>query len=658
MPKWNETNKEAVEMYAIELRHQLVYYFQHRVQYPITAEEYVRYEAPPPAKDPNADRLTCPEETLTPEERRTNILEDDMTASLASELKEVSKNVRISTENTNMSEDDETPEPMDVEDDAVYAKRYDDDMEISGSDKTEAETMAKQDWSQLGATQKSKSNQEKFVRGATKTYQRARRSDYVKECRTEMQKRKRDWKKAKQQEENRVRMPETPPQEQEQEEETPKSRLTQSWWFEQDLGAVHYHVQRAHDGLSEAMANMENVKTHQFAKLSSDGESVAMAPIRKNMTMSMATTQALAATVTVVPCLKGGENGFEDSQEWKETMEEHSVADSDRNELVREARQKDLAQATTEGRVYVAVLDADRVKSAEQARAAGKAILMWCAGRETETQILPDGMVRPDLRTPEHLQEILECWLEHGELSIVARRKKARYQDKYKRTDRQQENPPWMVTMCLSGVTVTVRRLHSKREKLGKMVGRIALGFQMRDAPLHITRMMKEGVRLWQNRDQEEKKRKRTGEPTPNHKPRGATFNAANKMSGGGAGARADGTTVSTWGPRPPGGWTREQERQWEEEEQARQERTGRMHKRVERELEEIKRNPQAVSRKTERQIQRMGVAPNRDVVDKVAAKIIAYRKQMGSKEGDQLFQDKALHKAVRTQVEEYEARK
>jgi ribosomal protein L15 len=51
-----------------------------------------------------------------------------------------------------------------------------------------------------------------------------------------------------------------------------------------------------------------------------------------------------------VPCLKSGENGLEDSQEWKETMEEHSVADTDRQELVREARQKDLAQATTEAR--------------------------------------------------------------------------------------------------------------------------------------------------------------------------------------------------------------------------------------------------------------------------------------------------------------------
>jgi hypothetical protein len=82
------------------------------------------------------------------------------------------------------------------------------------------------------------------------------------------------------------------------------------------------------------------------------------------------------------------------------------------------------------------------------------------------------------------------------------------------------------------------------------------------------------------------------------------------------------------------------------------------MHKRVERELEEIKRNPRVVSKKIEVQIQRLGVSPDRDVVDKMAAKIIAYRKQMGLKEGDELFQDKAMNKAVRAKVEEYEARK
>ena len=55
MPKWSDGNKEAVEAYAIELRHQLGYYMQHRVKYPPAVEEHIRYEAPPPAKDPNAE---------------------------------------------------------------------------------------------------------------------------------------------------------------------------------------------------------------------------------------------------------------------------------------------------------------------------------------------------------------------------------------------------------------------------------------------------------------------------------------------------------------------------------------------------------------------------------------------------------------------------
>jgi hypothetical protein len=85
-----------------------------------------------------------------------------------------------------------------------------------------------------------------------------------------------------------------------------------------------------------------------------------------------------------------------------------------------------------------------------------------------------------------------------------------------------------------------------------------------------------------------------------------------------------------------------------------------RMHKRVERELEEIKRNPRVVSKKIEGAIQRMGVSPDRDVVDKSwrLRPLRTARSQMGSKEGDKLLQDKAMNKAVREKVEEHEARK
>jgi hypothetical protein len=253
--------------------------------------------------------------------------------------------------------------------------------------------------------------------------------------------------------------------------------------------------------------------------------------------MSAATTQALAATAMVVPCLKSGENGFEDPEEWKDIMEDHSVADTDRQELVREARSKDLAQATVEGRVYVVMLDSatGSNRRSRHGRRERPPILLWCAARATELQILPEGMVKPELRTPKHLQDILESWLEHGELSTVARRQKARYQDKYRRTDRAEQNPPWVVTMSLSSASTTSP---TKREKLGKVVERMAMGFQMRDVPHSTRHMMKGSARPWENRDQDEKKRKRSEQPPPRHKTRGGTSNAARAMGGGGAQVR------------------------------------------------------------------------------------------------------------------------
>jgi hypothetical protein len=220
------------------------------------------------------------------------------------------------------------------------------------------------------------------------------------------------------------------------------------------------------------------------AVLSPNGESAAMMPICKNMPMSPTTTEALAATTVVVPCMKEGENRFEDEDEWKDIMEEHGAKDQDRQEPVHEARDKELMQAAVEGRVFVVALDANRVKSAEQARSSGKTLLLWCAQRSSVKKILPEGMVPPEARTAEHMQLILGSWLEHGELSTVARRQKASYQDKYRRTDRMEQNPPWMATMTLSSASTP------SDGKLGKLVGAMALGFEMRDVPQHIKHMM------------------------------------------------------------------------------------------------------------------------------------------------------------------------
>jgi hypothetical protein len=125
-------------------------------------------------------------------------------------------------------------------------------------------------------------------------------------------------------------------------------------------------------------------------------------------------------------------------------------------------------------------------------------------------------------------------------------------------------------------------------------------------------------------------------------------------MGGGIAGAGAGGAG-SKWGTMPPGGWTREQKQQRDDEERVRKARAADMQKRVEMEEEEIRRNPEKVSKKIVGAIQNMGMKPDRDVVENLAAKVIAFRRHNSLKEGSDLFKDKAMAKAVRKTVEEYE---
>jgi hypothetical protein len=74
-------------------------------------------------------------------------------------------------------------------------------------------------------------------------------------------------------------------------------------------------------------------------------------------------------------------------------------------------------------------------------------------------------MVAPERRTPEHVQEILGSWLEHGELSTVTRRQKARYRDQYRRTDRAEQSPP------MDGHHEPIECAHTNWWKAGKGSG-------------------------------------------------------------------------------------------------------------------------------------------------------------------------------------------
>jgi hypothetical protein len=63
----------------------------------------------------------------------SNILEIVETAGLAAEINEISKKVSMDTGNGGSGESELEAEPMDVEEDEVYARRYDEDMGASAA---------------------------------------------------------------------------------------------------------------------------------------------------------------------------------------------------------------------------------------------------------------------------------------------------------------------------------------------------------------------------------------------------------------------------------------------------------------------------------------------------------------------------------------------
>jgi hypothetical protein len=86
----------------------------------------------------------------------------------------------------------------------------------------------------------------------------------------------------------------------------------------------------------------------------------------------------------------------------------------------------------------------------------------------------------------------VDHWLEHGELSTVAKRTVA--QNRNRRTqqrERDERDSPWMVVITLSSEMMTTGK------RLGKAVGQEVLSSQRREVPLEIQARMHQQVRAW-----------------------------------------------------------------------------------------------------------------------------------------------------------------
>jgi hypothetical protein len=107
----------------------------------------------------------------------------------------------------------------------------------------------------------------------------------------------------------------------------------------------------------------------------------------------------------------------------------------------------------------------------------------------------------------------------------------------------------------------------------------------------------------------------------------------------------------TAWGQQSAGGWTAAQTKAWETEQKESKEAPEDMDERVQIAIQENRRDPAAVSKKTEEAIKNMGVRPDKRMVARQAAQVIAYRLESRKTSKDsaaRILYDKRVSGAVR----------
>jgi hypothetical protein len=187
-------------------------------------------------------------------------------------------------------------------------------------------------------------------------------------------------------------------------EEKVKLRVTNLWWFENEMRTIDMRAQSALEVLAKGTQSSKSVRTYEYARMKD--EKLTMICMQQGMTVSKAGTEALAAAATVNQC------SYTD-RDWLEDVREKSTEREDFSELVTAARSAELAENAAVGRVYVVMGEPSKIRNAHEARVLGMDVLLWRAQGETRTEILPEGMVAPTARKAEDLNKIVESWLQY-----------------------------------------------------------------------------------------------------------------------------------------------------------------------------------------------------------------------------------------------------
>jgi hypothetical protein len=111
----------------------------------------------------------------------------------------------------------------------------------------------------------------------------------------------------------------------------------------------------------------------------------------------------------------------------------------------------------------------------------------------------------------------------------------------------------------------------------------------------------------------------------------------------------------TAWGREPVGEWTDAETKAWEKEQQTSKEAPEDMDEGVHKAARGFRRDPETVSKKTEEAIKSTGVRPDKKLVTKLAAQVVAYRMESRGDKG--ILYDKGVSTAVRSMAGDYEAK-
>ena len=219
-----------------------------------------------------------------------------------------------------------------------------------------------------------------------------------------------------------------------------------------------------------------------------------------------------------------------------------------------------------------------------------------------------------------------------------------------------------MVTMTMSDAEV-----EGRISSFGKLVGQLVLGFEKRDAPMHIQRRMQKPPRPWSTTGRKKvEPSSRGGHSTMPYQPYDSRrpYNAPSDRTGGGNSRSSGGGSGWDNGSRGQGSRTRAGEghyaRAVTEPAQKKARETPKdevaFRAMLVQATDRYRGNTNGIAAITERTIAVMGLKPDRNEVLAVTANILAYRKATNNGKGKhkRRFQTEEMSAAVRDCLNQY----